>query len=75
MTRIYDEVEIDMPKIGNGQEVYNFIVQKSRLGKEFIDAVKKSDKMQMCILSAELSLLGYSRDELKCFFEFIFEKK
>lgn len=72
MTRIYEEAQIDVPKIGNGQEIYNFILQKSRTGKEFIAAAKKDDKAQMCVLAADLSLMGYSREELKSFFEFVF---
>lgn len=74
MTRIYEEAEIDVPKIGNGQEIYNFILQKSRTGKEFIAAVKKNDKVQMCVLATDLGLMGYSRDELKSFFDFVFSQ-
>lgn len=75
MTRIYDEAQTDSPIIGTGQEVYAFILRNSRIGKEFIQAVEQKNSVQMCILAVELGLLGYTKEELKSFFGFVFGKK
>ncbi len=74
MTRIYDEAQIDVPSIGSGEEVYNFLLEKSRLGKEFIKCAGTADKVNLCVLASELGLLGYSSGELKSFFEYVFSK-
>lgn len=75
MTRIYEEAEIDVPVMGTGEEIYNFIIQKSSTGRDFIEAVKNRDMKQICFLSSRLGKIGYSDDELKKFFQFVFHTK
>ena len=75
MTRIYDEADIDFPAMGSGEEIYNFLIQKSSTGRDFIEAVKNKDMKQICILSSRLGKIGYSDDELKKFFQFVFHTK
>lgn len=75
MTRIYEEAEIDVPAMGTGEEIYNFIIQKSSTGRDFIEAVKNRDMKQICFLSSRLGKIGYSDDELKKFFQFVFHTK
>ena len=42
MTHIYKEIETDTEKnnLGNGEEIYNFLINKSTVGKEFIESIK-----------------------------------
>lgn len=75
MTRIYNEVEIDVPQIGSGEEIYNFIVNKSKLGKAFLSSVDSNNQADMCFLASQLGGFGYTETELKRFFEYVFSEK
>lgn len=75
MTRIYDEVEIDHPQIGTGEDVYKFLIEKSSTGREFVAAIQNRDFTKMCFLSSRLGKIGYTDEELQKFFEFAFHTK
>lgn len=75
MTRIYEEADIDFPAMGTGEEIYNFIIQKSSTGRDFVQAVKNKDMKEICFLSSRLAKIGYSDDELKKFFHYVFHTK
>jgi hypothetical protein len=75
VTRIYEEADIDFPAMGNGEEIYKFLIQKSSTGREFIEAIKNKDMKEICYLSARLGKIGYSDDELKKFFQYVFHTK
>ena len=75
MTRIYEEAEIDVPKVGNGKEVYNFLIQKSATGRELIESIRSRDLPKMCYLSARLGKIGYTDEEILSFFDYIFHEK
>lgn len=74
MTRIYEEAQIDVPLIGSGEEIYNFLIKKSSAGRFLLEAIKNKNYCEMCFFSARLGKIGYSDDELKKFFEFIFKE-
>jgi len=74
MTRIYKEIETDTEKnnLGNGEEIYNFLINKSTVGKEFIESIKNKDYLKMCLLSYRLGKIGYSETEIQSFLKYIF---
>lgn len=71
MTRIYDEVRIDAPQMGDGKEIYDFLLQKSSTGRSLIEAVKNRDISKICFFSSRLGKIGYSDEELENFFNFL----
>jgi hypothetical protein len=77
MTRIYKEIETDTEKnnLGNGEEIYNFLINKSTVGKEFIESIKNKDYLKMCLLSCRLGKIGYSETEIQSFLKYIFHTR
>jgi hypothetical protein len=77
MTRIYQEtiVDDDSQDMGTGQQIYNFLLERSEIGRELISAIRSRDMPSMCYLSACLGKVGYTRNELKSFFNYIFHEK
>jgi hypothetical protein len=77
MTRIYQEtiVDDDSQDMGTGQQIYNFLLERSEIGRELISAIRSHDMPSMCYLSACLGKVGYTRNELKSFFNYIFHEK
>jgi hypothetical protein len=75
VTRIYEEIDIDFPAMGSGEEIYKFLIQKSSTGKKLIEAIKNKDFKSMCTLSARLGKIGYSDAELEHFFQYVFHTK
>jgi hypothetical protein len=75
MTRIYEEAEIDVPKMGTGKEIYNFLILKSATGRELIESIRNRDLSKMCFLSSRLGRIGYTEEEIKNFLDYIFHEK
>jgi hypothetical protein len=75
MTRIYEEAEIDVPRMGTGKEIYNFLISKSATGRELVDSIRNRDLPKMCLLSARLGKIGYTDDEIAIFLDYIFYEK
>ncbi len=75
MTKIYDEIDIDFPAMGSGEEIYKFLIDRSSTGKQLIEAIKNKNMKEMCFLSARLGKIGYSDSELENFFQYVFHTK
>jgi hypothetical protein len=77
MTRIYKEIETDTENnnLGNGEEIYNFLINKSTVGKELIESIKNKDYSKMCLLSCKLGKIGYTEAEMQSFLKYIFHTR
>lgn len=74
MTRYYEEIDIDNPAIGTGEDILLFLKNKSSIGQELLDAIENNDLEKMCLLSSKLGRIGYTNNELELFFNFIFKQ-
>jgi hypothetical protein len=72
MTRYYEEIDIDNPAVGTGEDILLFLKNKSSVGQQLIEAIENSDLEKMCLLSSKLGRIGYTTQELELFFNFIF---
>lgn len=72
MTRYYEEIDIDNPAIGTGEDILLFFKNKSSIGQELLDAIENNDLEKMCLLSSKLGRIGYTTHELEIFFDFVF---